>query len=569
MNLPSRREILDIFHPYVAVHSQSGTARENLAAAFFRSHFADTPGFSGNPGCHGSYPLPDDPAGRTVEWALVRGRGSRTVVLVHHFDVVEIGDYGPLGDVAFDPDRLADALRRNPGALDDESRADLESGEFLFGRGTADMKAGGALQMAFLDAAARDPDFRGNLVLLALPDEENLSAGMRAAVDLLSDLRERYSLEYVLMVDSEPHQRKTPEAGVISGGSIGKILPFVYVRGILAHAGKSAEGFNPLGILSGIVRRTEMSPDFADRLESDPEMSPPPTWLMARDSKETYDVSMPLSAFGILSVQFLANRPDRILSTLLGSCEAAAGEAAAAAEASARTFRARTGRLSGGGPSWTGNRSPRVLSFGRLAAEIRAADGPSFEKARETAAGRVRTGEPLHRAVWSFVDALADLAASGRPLVVAGFLPPYYPSVSHRDRPEFDATIRFLAARVSERARDLWGQEYVLESYFTGISDLSYSSILDPEGIEALIRAEMPLYGDSYSIPFGRIAEVSMPCLNIGPWGKDFHKRTERVSIRDLTERTPVLLAEALRCALDPAGTPGGCVEEVPCSGTP
>lgn len=38
------------------------------------------------------------------------------------------------------------------------------------------------------------------------------------------------------MVNAEPHQRKTPEAGVIPGGSIGKILPFVYVRGILAHA---------------------------------------------------------------------------------------------------------------------------------------------------------------------------------------------------------------------------------------------------------------------------------------------------------------------------------------------
>ena len=140
------------------------------------------------------------------------------------------------------------------------------------------------------------------------------------------------------------------------------------------------------------------------------------------------------------------------------------------------------------------------------------------------------------------------------PLIVAGFLPPYYPSVSHRDRPEFDTMIRSLATYLANRARVLWGQEYELESYFTGISDLSYSSILDARGVETLIRSEMPLYGDAYSIPFERIAEISMPCVNIGPWGKDFHKKTERVSREDLTERTPVLLAEAVAEVLDPAG---------------
>lgn len=553
MNPPSAREILDIFHPYVAVNSESGTARENLAAAFFRAHFEKSPRFAGGPGFFGTHPVPADSAGRTVEWALVRGRGRRTAVLLHHLDVVEIEDYGPLKHLAFDPEKLEAALREHPEVLDDESRADLEGGGFIFGRGAADMKAGGAIQMALLDEAARDPDFEGNLLLIAVPDEENLSAGMRAAVDLLADLKERHGLEYVLMVNSEPHQRKNADTGVLSGGSIGKILPFVYVRGVLAHAGKSAEGFNPLGILSRIVRGTEMSTELADRLESDPEMSPPPTWLMARDSKEAYDVSMPLSAFGILSVQPLSNRPDRVLQSLLGVCEAAAAEASEAAERSSRLFRSRTGRAVEGGPAWTGDRKPRVLTFGHLVREARAKDEAFFEKTRTAAAERARRGDPLFRTIWSLVDALAGGLGGGLPLVVTGFLPPYYPSVSHRDRPDFDAVIRSLAAHLSSRARDLWGQEYELESYFTGISDLSYSSILDAEGIETLIRAEMPLYGDAYSIPFGRIAGISMPCVNIGPWGKDFHKRTERVSRQDLTERTPVLLTEALRRVLDPA----------------
>lgn len=57
-------------------------------------------------------------------------------------------------------------------------------------------------------------NFKGNIVLLALPDEENLSAGMRAAVKLLSELQDRYGLNYKLMINSEPHQRKDDETGI-------------------------------------------------------------------------------------------------------------------------------------------------------------------------------------------------------------------------------------------------------------------------------------------------------------------------------------------------------------------
>ena len=38
-----------------------------------------------------------------------------------------------------------------------------------------------------------------------------------------------------------------------------------------------------------------------------------------------------------------------------------------------------------------------------------------------------------------------------------------------------------------------------------------------------------------------------MACVNIGPWGKDFHKLTERVYKEDLYERTPEILDFAVR----------------------
>jgi arginine utilization protein RocB len=38
--------------------------------------------------------------------------------------------------------------------------------------------------------------------------------------------------------------------------------------------------------------------------------------------------------------------------------------------------------------------------------------------------------------------------------------------------------------------------------------------------------------------------------MNIGPWGKDFHKMTERVNKEDLYIRTPMIIKEAISLIL-------------------
>ena len=43
-----------------------------------------------------------------------------------------------------------------------------------------------------------------------------------------------------------------------------------------------------------------------------------------------------------------------------------------------------------------------------------------------------------------------------------------------------------------------------------------------------------------------RGAGLGMPVLNLGPWGKDFHKYTERVYLEDLFERTPTLVDQVI-----------------------
>ena len=139
-------------------------------------------------------PIPGDP--RSNVFALKRGRGRRTIVLTGHFDVVPVGDYGALEPLAFSAERLLPEivarLRRsgeNPLAL-----ADFESGEFLPGRGLLDMKAGLAAGIAAMEAYTGD----ANLLFLAVSDEEERSAGARAAAPLLAGIAKEHGLPVIM-----------------------------------------------------------------------------------------------------------------------------------------------------------------------------------------------------------------------------------------------------------------------------------------------------------------------------------------------------------------------------------
>lgn len=125
-----------------------------------------------------------------------------------------------------------------------------------------------------------------------------------------------------------------------------------------------------------------------------------------------------------------------------------------------------------------------------------------------------------------------------------------YPNVSNRFIAGLAPQIRSLDVDLDRFTRERFGQHYVSEEFYTGISDLSYTSISNSEEISAALSKSMPFYGTLYDIAISDIETISMPCINIGPWGKDFHKLTERVLKRDLCERTPAIIQHAIGLVL-------------------
>ena len=111
--------------------------------------------FKQNPDQLALHPTSD---GRSFVTGLVKNRDSKkTVILISHFDVVDVEDYGQFKNLAFSPYDLTDEVYKNLEKMPEDVQKDLEEGEWLFGRGVMDMKAGLALQMSMLEKAK----FRG------------------------------------------------------------------------------------------------------------------------------------------------------------------------------------------------------------------------------------------------------------------------------------------------------------------------------------------------------------------------------------------------------------------------
>lgn len=537
-------EIESILYPYVKVKSTTGTELERNGECFLLDYFSNIDYFKKNIDHYGAYKIKDDLLDRSVCWAMVKGTGRDTVVFLHHYDTVDTEDFKLLMPFAYSPEELELELMKIKNTLNNDAKEDLESGEFLFGRGTADMKGGGAIQLALLKRYSEIKGLVGNILLIAVPDEENLSAGMRSAVQLLDELKDNHNLNYLLMINSEPHQRVDKHKGVLSEGSVGKVMPFVYVRGYLSHIGKVFEGFNPINLLSRIVAETELNLELSDVLKN--ESSPPPTWLYLKDNKQQYDVSMPLSASGCFSVLTLYRTPEEILDSLNSICMKAFNKVIVEMNEKFKCYN--EGMEKEWKPlPW----KPIVTTFKSLYDEASDKYGSVFLEHYENKLKQIKidldSGKlSMLQSSFSLVEAVYDYVDDLSPRVIIGLIPPYYPNVTNIFFDNPSLKISSLSRELKEFSNKNYEQEYTTEYFYTGISDLSYTSIHNGKNIIEALENSMPLFGHFYDIPIDCIERISMPCMNIGPWGKDFHKLTERVYREDLFYRTPELINHAV-----------------------
>lgn len=530
------RNPVDILYDLVAVQSDTGTAREATIAAAMLEMIREHPYFAARPDMYGRYDG-GDPLGRPVVWALRRGSGSATVLLTGHYDAVDLEPYGPFKRFALDPDLLRSEMGRQhdsypfPAAV----ARDLDNPDWIFGRGTADMKAGLAIALWTLFTVETRAT---NVLFVAVSDEENLSAGARQAVPLLSELRERFDLDYALGVLSEPQYRNPDvnEAYVLHRGSMGKVLPFVVAKGILTHAAEIFSGLNSALIVSEIVRRTELATEFVS--EDQGTSTPPPTTLLFRDLKSGYDVSVPEYSAASFNVQFLnGTTPLGVIERLRELGEQALG---AALQRYDESFDAAVQRGAVSGAHGL-QASGEALTLAELEARLERTV-PDYASVRSSIEEEVRTAVrdsnvSLQEASIRYVQRLIEASGIGDPLVVVGIAPPYYPAVSERLE---DGPVRAVIDALPDFTRRRFGTGTEERPYLFAMTDMSYLCSHDAEG-DREILANLAIPDDLYEVPIDDIAELAVPTLIIGPACRSPHQIYERVYLPDVAERMPAI----------------------------
>ncbi len=537
-----RNRIEKLMLRLVNVPSETATVEEKTMAEEFIAVLREMEYFQNHPQNCGLYKIENDLLERSVAWGLVRGTGDQTVVLINHLDTVDTHDYSDLRPLAGNPQELARQITRFK--LNDEVKQDLVSGEWYFGRGVADMKGGAAIQLALLEQYGLEADFAGNVLYLSVPDEETLSAGMRAAVKLLSKLKQEMNLNYVLLIDVETHVRIDADKPVLYGGSIGKLMPSFFVRGVRAHIGNVFQGFSPVALLAGIATRMELNKEFSDEFHG--EKAPPPTWMYLRDGKKGYDVSMPETAFGYVSVLTFTSSPEQVLQRMKDIALAAFTERITRYNEAYLRYYQRAAEH-----DWV----PEVYTFEEIYHQVVEHGGEQFKKEWQQELEVVHNGiynneYDMPQATSLLIEFIVDKLPHKRPVVVIAFAPPYYPHVVNAKMPAVSASVAGIEPKLAEIYLKKYQQELVLQHFYTAISDMSYASLQDAGQVIPYLIPNMPLWGEVYNIPLSKIAELQIPSINLGPWGKDLHMFTERVYRPDLLERTPWLMDQAIRIAL-------------------
>lgn len=489
-----------------------------------------------------------DSLGRKNVVALVKGekgRSRKTVVLIGHMDTVGIGDYGNIKEYATEPEKLKELLRKRD--LDEETLRDLESGDWMFGRGIFDMKAGVAAHMALMKKLSENVgELTGNVVFVAVPDEEGNSSGMLAAVDELARLAEIHSLDYIAAVDTDYVAPHFPgdDKKYIYIGTVGKILPFFYIYGKETHVGQAFEGLDANLLAAEILSEIDLNFDLCDVVEN--EVTVPPISLSMRDLKAEYSVQTVNEAYVYFNYSTHSSQPNDVLAKMKVSAEEAFQNALDKLNHEYERY-----CQAAGAPYKRLPWEVQVLTFEELYAAVKAEVGDSIDESLEKLKQGLLQDKPDDR-VYSLevVRELHRHWSNKNPAVILFYAPPYYPHIYVKGEDENEKRLLAAVDEAVEQVSAGSPHKFEVKKFYPYISDLSYCSISHkPEAINALVN-NMPGWNEIYSLPVESIRKLNVPVVNIGPWGKDAHKFTERVNIPYSFEVMPEILENTVELLL-------------------
>lgn len=452
----------------------------------------------------------------------------RTIVLLSHFDVVGIDEYGIGAPYAFDPIAYTDFLKQGNLHLDEESQNDLDSGHYLFGRGICDMKWGIAADIELLHAYSEKRD--ANLLFVSVPDEERNSEGMLDAIKKMEVLakQEDLSLDFCMVGEPDISFEQSLESRRLFIGAAGKVMPFFYCVGKETHVGDPYGGLNPNLLSAKVVEYLEHAPAFIDQANG--YFTPAPTCLKQSDCKTSYSVQTPYDSYAYFNLMTLSKSIDTIKEQLLACARQAFEEVLRMRDA--RILQAEQ-LLNRALPH--ASISVNVMSYEELYASCVEQHGSAFQKHMETFIEGLEEAD-MREMTLAVIKETHRYAPDRSAKIILAFAPPYYP---HSGFLEADAPLRKICERFVKKAQKQ-GERYELNACFNGLTDMCYLGLRDA-GAALSLAANFPLWGKHYEVPLEVMRKLQIPFVNFGPDGKDPHKYSERIELNYSLKQAPRL----------------------------
>lgn len=466
-----------------------------------------------------------------------KGNSKKTIILMGHLDTVGIEDFGDIKKYAQDPDKLPGLLIDLN--LGDDVNKDIDSGEYMFGRGALDMKAGVAGHMYLIKYFSQHPEeLDGNLIAIAEADEEDNSHGIISALKVLKEWKKKYDLEYIAAINADystPYDEKD-ENRYIYFGTIGKLLPSFYVTGKETHVGQAYGGLDPNLLVAELTRNIELNTELCD--EAQGEVTIPPISLKQSDLKERYTVQTPLAAYSYYNYFTLTMSPKDVMEKMKGIAIESFENIVEYTNSSYKTFCKRGNHKYTKLPWKT-----RVYSWEEFYNELATIHGDKYQIYIHNFSKNLHEANPsmdLREFSMRVIDeSWLKWSNDKSPAIIIYFSSLFYASIDTTGKNERELDLIHSVEKAIDFVQDYSDKPIVRKMFYPYISDSSFMAISDDNGGLRSLESNMPAWGTKYIHPIEEIKEINVPVVNIGTYGKDGHKISERVHMKYSFENIP------------------------------
>lgn len=543
------KNMLQIATEMVEIQSVNTTEGEREIGEYLEERIRRIPYFKEHPEYVFVTELNDDSLRRRNVMALFRGEAegtkeemSRTILLHGHTDTVGVEDYGALANVACKPKELEAALKKME--LSPEVKKDLESGEYMFGRGACDMKSGDAVFIGLLEELTMHPKrLKGNLLLSLNPVEENLHTGIIEGLDVLLQIKETYGLTYELAINNDYICPLFPgdTMKTIYTGVVGKLLPCFYIQGHETHVGQCFEGYDASQVAAKLVSMISLNTELCDGYEG--EYALPPSVLKMKDLKLWYNVQTAHEAYVYFNY-FVHNASMKVIVNRLKEKAKIAMESVVCDNKAQAEIFARMTKQHMDVPEF----KLEVLTYEELKEGLRK-EGLATTKELDSIEEKIardakERGMDQREIPIEMIRTFLGMRKQKNPVTVLYFAAPYCP---HNTLQKKDVRLLEKIEQIKRSVENTTGEAYRVMKFFPSLSDSSYLRIDDDDASLELLRKNFPAQELLYPIPIDKIKRVNIPTINYGCYGKDAHKWTERVHIPYTFGVLPELLKATLQ----------------------